>query len=49
MAGEIARGTRPVGTLDRVDPELQERASMEDAPVDDALAKIGPGGILRGR
>jgi hypothetical protein len=56
MAGEIADGAGAVGAHDRVDPELDELAAVKDARLDDALAqlldvlaKIGPGGILRGR
>jgi hypothetical protein len=56
VPGEIADGAGAVGALDRVDPELDELAAVEDVRLDDALAqlldllaKIGPGGILRGR
>ena len=48
MAGDVARGTRPVGPLDRVDPERQVTTAVEDPRVDDALDEIGPG-FLRGR
>jgi hypothetical protein len=40
MPREIAGRTRAVGSLDRVDPELDERAPMDDAPIDDALAQV---------
>jgi hypothetical protein len=49
VTGEIARRARAVRALDRVDAELDELAAMDDPSVDDALAQIGPGGILRGR
>ena len=49
MRGEVADRPRSVGPLDRDGLELDERAPVEDARVDDALTKIGPGGILRGR
>jgi hypothetical protein len=49
MAGPIPYGARAVGALDRVDAELDELPAMEDLRVDDALTKVGPGGILRGR
>ncbi len=49
MAGDVAHGAGPVGPLDGVDPEFEERPAMEDARVDDALDEIGPGVWLRGR
>jgi hypothetical protein len=55
VAGDVAFGPGPVGTLDGVDPERQEIAVVQDARRDDALLErlggdgFGPGGILRGR
>jgi hypothetical protein len=49
MAGDLARPARAIGPLDRVDPEGQVAAAMEDLRLDDALDEIGPGGILQGR
>jgi len=49
VADEVTDRARSVGPLHRVDPELDERAPVEHARIDDALPKIGPGGILRGR
>ena len=46
---DVARAARAVGPLDRVDPERQVPAAVEDPRVDDALDEIGPGGIPRGR
>jgi hypothetical protein len=49
MTGEVAHSARSVDSLDRVDPKLDELARMQNARLDDALTKVGPGGILRGR
>ena len=44
VADDLARPARAVGPLDRVDPERQVAAAMEDPRVDDALVEVGPGG-----
>jgi hypothetical protein len=49
MAGKIPGRARAISTLDRIDTELQELAAVEDPSIDDTLAKIGPGVVLRGR
>jgi hypothetical protein len=56
MAGDVALGAAPVGSLDRVDPELEIAAAVEDARVDDTLDEVGVlrvdvlgNGIGRGR
>jgi hypothetical protein len=41
MAGDVALGAAAVGPLDRVDPELEVVAAMEDPPLDDALGEVG--------
>jgi hypothetical protein len=49
MPGEVTDGARAVRPLDGIDAEFQELPAMQDLAVDDALAKIGPGVVLRGR
>jgi hypothetical protein len=49
MARDLARAAGSVGPLDRVDPEGQVAAPVENLRLDDALDEIGPGGIPRGR
>ena len=49
MPGDVADGARAVGALDRVDPEFQELAAVQDLRIDDVLDEIGPGDRLRGR
>ena len=43
VADDVARPARAIGALDRVDPEGQVAAAVDDPRVDDALGQIGPG------
>jgi hypothetical protein len=49
MPGDVAGRPRPVGAFDRIDPEFEEGAAVQDLRMDDALDEFGPGVVLRGR
>ena len=49
VPGDIAGRTGAVRSFDRVDPERQVPATVEDPGVDDALDESSPGVIIRGR
>lgn len=49
MAGDVALVARSVGPLDRVDPELEVAAAVEDARIDDPLDELVVGRADLGR
>lgn len=46
MAGDVSLGAAAVCSLDRVDPELQVAAAVEDPRFDDPLDEIGVGTVV---